>query len=218
MKNYISPQDAIVSDGSVEAHVMGFTVAAVLLASSKGLGNPETHASVNKAFDAINDIATGASEPLFLGLIPAWWLLTKIALISILTAWCFTTAESQVPAALAEAVHPILIIFGIAFIFSTFSSLLLLLVQDAFPGFSSFLSIVSVFLNLLAGLAIQKIIQGALHGGAYLLGLAAGKAASLTGASVSWSQPWIRAAFAASAAILAVSIIDFIVVTVYTLM
>ncbi|NWF96235.1 MAG: hypothetical protein HXY34_08830 [Candidatus Thorarchaeota archaeon] len=65
---------------------------------------------------------------------------------------------------------------------------------------------------------MQKVLHGALPGSAYILSALAGRAASLVGASVSWAQPWIRAALAASAAILFVSLIDFIIVTAYTLL
>ncbi|MDF1538561.1 MAG: hypothetical protein P1Q69_06630 [Candidatus Thorarchaeota archaeon] len=218
VKKYISDHDAMVFDGAVEARVTGFAVAALLTAYSKGFEHSDTQKCIDKAFDVVNDLATGVSEPVLLGAIPTWWLIIKIALIGVLTGWYFTTAESQIPAAFAEAAHPILLILAITLIFNTFASLLLLWVQSAYPGISSFLSIVSVFLNLFAGLAIQKILQGALPGGAYLLSLTAGKVASLVGAGASWAQPWVRAAFAASAAIIMVSIIDFLVVTVFTLM
>ncbi|MCF2136015.1 MAG: hypothetical protein K9W43_02145 [Candidatus Thorarchaeota archaeon] len=207
INQYVSISQAVGVNGAIDASLGGMF--AVLLLKP-------TQAILHDMANRFSDIIAGFVLPQFLGTMPAWWIAVKAGLMVLFTGIYFLYAEAKLPQAVAELNYSPLMIVTIVAAITIISTTLFYLLQSIYQNLAAFLAVVSPLVNVLAGLAIQRIIGGALPGGAYLLGLAAGRVAALVGCSASVGQPWIRAAFAASAALFAVSIVDFVIITVYT--
>ncbi len=213
---YVSGKEAFTFEGGIDAGIAAGLVAALVLSSRPSANHEAIESVCNTIIDEATDISLNHREVMPLGTVPAWWIAVKAVLVAFLTAAYFASAEAELPKAVAESTSPILIVAFIAFVFTLLSGVLFWALQQFFPSVASLLAVASPLVNVLAGLAIQKVIQGTLPGASYLVGLLLGRVAALFGATTSLAAPWIRAAFAASAAILAVSILDFIVVTCFT--
>ncbi len=207
VNEYVSSSQAIGIGGTIDATLGGLFVAYLL---------SPTGYIVRAVWERTTSLVLGSVVPEFLGVVPPWWIAVKAGLVALLTWWYFGAAEKEVPEAVASYAYPPLLVTVISGILTLLGGIGFYLLQCFFPSAAAFLAVVSPIVNVLVGLAIQRVIGGALPGAAYLFGLLAGRVASLFGCTVSIAQPWIRAAFAASAAILTVSIVDFIIVTIYT--
>lgn len=211
-----SDEEVMTFDGLLEGRIWAYAISTLLLAT-KQIPNEENVAHIaERTVTIANRIISGKEAPMFLGTVPLWWIGIKAVLVGILTGLYFTSAEASIPEAVASTSSPILVVAIVSTVLTFVAGYVFYILQQWFPSVSGFLAILSPVVNVLVGLAIQKVINGAFPGSAYLLGLLVGRLAALVSCSVSWAQPWIRAAAAASAAILTVSVLDFAIVTAYT--
>jgi hypothetical protein len=216
LDEFIKSDEAMTFDGLLEGQVWAYAISTLLLATKQIPNEANVAHTAEKTTEVANKIISGEEAPMFLGTVPLWWIAIKSVLVGILTGLYFTSAEASIPEAVVSTSSPIIVVAIVSAVLTFVAGFVFYILQQWFPSVSGFLAILSPVVNVLVGLAIQKVINGAFPGAAYLIGLLAGRLAALVSCSLTWAQPWIRAAFAASAAILTVSVLDFAIVTAFT--
>jgi hypothetical protein len=216
VNEFVNTREAVGLEGYIDARLAGLIGSLIILSQTSCLASEAIHGVLDAAFSLIGSLVVGALALIPLGVIPSWWGVVKAALIGVITGIYFLSGEAQIPAAIATVSNPVLLLSLLSFFVSLLGYVAYLVVGSAFPSLSSWINWMSPALGAACGVVLSLVLGGALPGASYVILYLGGWLASLIGVEASWAAPWSRAAFAASAAIFIVSVLDVLLTAYWT--